>query len=56
MDQSLEPDCVDYASDKAVGEAMTELMMLPPTRELDLPKKAGGPARRLKMKLGLEHV
>jgi len=39
---------------KQVQEAMIELMNLPPSRELELPEKAGGPVRRLMQKLGLE--
>ncbi|PPQ64490.1 hypothetical protein CVT26_002029 [Gymnopilus dilepis] len=34
--------------------AVRELMELPPSRELELPPTAGGPARRLLAKLGLE--
>ncbi|KAF8167703.1 glycerol-3-phosphate dehydrogenase [Crassisporium funariophilum] len=34
--------------------AVRELMELPPSRELELPPTAGGPARRLLMKLGLD--
>jgi hypothetical protein len=37
-----------------VGETVNGLMNLPPSRELELPEKAGGPARRLKQKLGIE--
>jgi len=40
---------------KQVLEAVTGLMSLPPSRELELPEKAGGPVRRLMQKLGLEH-
>ncbi|KAF6766601.1 glycerol-3-phosphate dehydrogenase [Ephemerocybe angulata] len=34
--------------------AVRELMELPPSRELDLPPTAGGPARRLLTKLGMD--
>ncbi|KAG6911594.1 hypothetical protein DXG01_011897 [Tephrocybe rancida] len=34
--------------------AVRELMELPPSRELELPPTAGGPARQLLRKLGLE--
>ena len=37
-----------------VGETVNGLMNLPPSRELELPEKSGGPARRLKKKLGIE--
>ncbi|KAK2461598.1 hypothetical protein APHAL10511_006061 [Amanita phalloides] len=39
---------------KDTQTAMRELMELPPSRELELPPKAGAPARRLMQKLGLE--
>ncbi|THV07618.1 glycerol-3-phosphate dehydrogenase [Dendrothele bispora CBS 962.96] len=39
---------------KDVKTAMRELMELPPSRELNLPATAGGPARKLLQKLGLE--
>jgi hypothetical protein len=34
--------------------AVRELMELPPSKELELPPTAGGPARQLLRKLGLE--
>ncbi|KAF7339262.1 Glycerol-3-phosphate dehydrogenase [NAD(+)] [Mycena sanguinolenta] len=40
-------------NDKATKAAMRELMDLPPSKELDLPPKAGGPAKQLIEKLGL---
>ncbi|KAJ7246282.1 glycerol-3-phosphate dehydrogenase [Mycena haematopus] len=39
--------------DKATKAAMRELMDLPPSKELDLPPTAGGPAKQLIKKLGL---
>jgi hypothetical protein len=39
---------------KDVKTAMRELMELPPSRELNLPETAGGPARKLLEKLGLD--
>ncbi|KAF8215969.1 glycerol-3-phosphate dehydrogenase [Mycena galopus ATCC 62051] len=39
--------------DKATVVAMQELMDLPPSKELDLPPTAGGPAKQLIEKLGL---
>lgn len=41
-------------TDKNVEEEVKLLLSLPPMRELDLPETAGGPARRLRKKLGLE--
>ena len=38
---------------KDTQQAVRELMELPPSRELELPPTAGGPARRLLKKLGL---
>jgi len=38
---------------KDTRQAVRELMELPPSRELELPPTAGGPARRLLTKLGL---
>ncbi|KIM47810.1 hypothetical protein M413DRAFT_439489 [Hebeloma cylindrosporum] len=38
---------------KDTRQAVRELMELPPSRELELPPTAGGPARRLLIKLGL---
>jgi hypothetical protein len=43
------------ASDKETKTAVRELMDLPPSRELELPPTAGGPARQLMEKLGLEY-
>lgn len=39
---------------KDVQTAVRELMELPPTKELDLPPTAGGPAKQLLKKLGLD--
>jgi hypothetical protein len=40
---------------KGVDTAVQELMSAPPSRELELPKKAGGgPAKQLMIKLGLQ--
>jgi len=39
---------------KAVEETVFALKSLPPVRELELPEKAGEPARRLMHKLGIE--
>ncbi|KAF9566121.1 glycerol-3-phosphate dehydrogenase [Agrocybe pediades] len=39
---------------KNTRDAVKDLMELPPSRELELPPTAGGPARRLMNKLGLE--
>ncbi|KAJ7293096.1 glycerol-3-phosphate dehydrogenase [Mycena rebaudengoi] len=41
--------------DKETKTAVRELMDLPPSRELELPPTAGGPARQLMEKLGLEY-
>ncbi|TFK36907.1 glycerol-3-phosphate dehydrogenase [Crucibulum laeve] len=41
-------------SGKDTQAAVRELMQLPPSRELELPPTAGGPARQLLRKLGLE--
>ncbi|KAJ7631217.1 glycerol-3-phosphate dehydrogenase [Roridomyces roridus] len=38
---------------KETQTAVRELMDMPPSRELDLPPQAGGPARQLMLKLGL---
>jgi hypothetical protein len=38
---------------KDTQDAVRELMELPPSRELELPPTAGGPARQLLRKLGL---
>ncbi|KAF5385171.1 hypothetical protein D9615_001347 [Tricholomella constricta] len=40
---------------KDTRAAIRELMALPPSRELELPPTAGGPARQLLRKLGLEN-
>ncbi|KAG6817723.1 hypothetical protein H0H87_004514 [Tephrocybe sp. NHM501043] len=42
-----ETDCQD------ARDAVRELMELPPSRELELPPTAGGPAQQLLRKLGL---
>ncbi|KAG1749790.1 6-phosphogluconate dehydrogenase [Suillus paluster] len=39
---------------KDLHEGIQELMCRPPSRELDLPEKAGEPAKRLMQKLGLD--
>ncbi|KAJ8522028.1 hypothetical protein ONZ45_g1395 [Pleurotus djamor] len=39
---------------KDVRTAVSDLMSLPPSRELELPPKAGGPAKQLLHKLGLD--
>lgn len=39
---------------KDIQVAVRELMELPPSKELDLPPTAGGPARKLMQKLGLK--
>jgi hypothetical protein len=41
-------------SGKEVEKTVFALKSLPPSRELELPEKAGGPGRRLKQKLGID--
>jgi len=46
-------NCYVY-TDKDVKAAVQELMARPPSKELELPARAGGPAHQLIRKLGLE--
>lgn len=41
-------------SGKDARTAVRELMALPPSKELELPPTAGGPAKKLMEKLGLD--
>jgi len=40
--------------DKDARVAVRDLMELPPSKELELPPTAGGPARRLLAKMGMD--